>query len=195
MKRTHVSKREAASMLAVSVRTIERMVANGDLPCVRRLGCVRIPLRALRRLDKVPWPSKSVRALPAPQQAIALRKAPMLPEVIPPVAEVTAEGSADPIFEPFFRSQADYNEIRRRQTVPQQMKFRLYFAKYGCLCCSTMKRPHFAAGMCSNCYHVRLKRLQELVRAEQEELDKRGTSVVRDLTELARAALRNREEL
>jgi excisionase family DNA binding protein len=82
-------KREAAAMLGVSIRTVERLLAQGDLPCVRKLGCVRIPLSALRKLDKIPWPSKSVRALPpAPDHAI-VPAAPFVPEA--PVAEVEAD--------------------------------------------------------------------------------------------------------
>jgi excisionase family DNA binding protein len=42
-----VDKRTAADALSVSVRTVERLIADGKLPAVRVGGSVRIPVAAL----------------------------------------------------------------------------------------------------------------------------------------------------
>lgn len=45
-----VSKKEAAEILGVSVRSVERMVASGQLEKVYVRGCVRIRLRDIQSL-------------------------------------------------------------------------------------------------------------------------------------------------
>ena len=42
-----VSKRAAAEVLSISVRSVERLIAHGKLPSVRVGGLVRIPVEAL----------------------------------------------------------------------------------------------------------------------------------------------------
>ena len=43
-----VSKSKAAALLDVSVRTVERLVASGELIRVRVRGCIRITLDSIR---------------------------------------------------------------------------------------------------------------------------------------------------
>lgn len=50
MKAKLVSKKEAAEILGVSVRSVERMVASGQLEKVYVRGCVRIRLRDIQSL-------------------------------------------------------------------------------------------------------------------------------------------------
>jgi excisionase family DNA binding protein len=48
------SKREAAAALGLSVRTVERMIRDGEIPCVRVRGSVKIPVGALHSFAKGP---------------------------------------------------------------------------------------------------------------------------------------------
>jgi excisionase family DNA binding protein len=50
MKVLLISKREAAQTLSISVRGVERMIADGHLPAVRVRGAVRIPIEAIRKI-------------------------------------------------------------------------------------------------------------------------------------------------
>ena len=72
----------------------------------------------------------------------------------------------DPLFEPFFRSDALSRLIKQNQTVPQQRKFAVYFEEHGCMVCETRERPHSALGMCEPCYHRIAARLKAIERRE-----------------------------
>jgi excisionase family DNA binding protein len=45
-----VPKKVASEVLSVSLRTVQRMLADGDLPYVMIRGAVRIPVSALRSI-------------------------------------------------------------------------------------------------------------------------------------------------
>jgi excisionase family DNA binding protein len=45
-----VSKREAAAALSISVRGIERMIRDGELPAIKVRGSTRISVAALRSI-------------------------------------------------------------------------------------------------------------------------------------------------
>jgi excisionase family DNA binding protein len=53
MERLLVDKRAAAEALSISVRGVERLIAEGKLPAVRVRGSVRIPVAALRSIAVV----------------------------------------------------------------------------------------------------------------------------------------------
>jgi hypothetical protein len=78
------------------------------------------------------------------------------------VAEIMADRDAM-IFEPFFRSRQVSYEIKRLQTVPEQEKFRIYYERYGCMCCETKERIHAGNGMCNTCRTKRFQRLAQIV--------------------------------
>ena len=124
------------------------------------------------------------------------------PEVLTPVpedrlaqlveaklAEIMEKTSNDAIFAPFFHTQAISNEIKRRQTVPEQMKWSLYYAKWGCLLCGTKDARHEAVGMCRDCHRRIMWRLRDILRQAQNEQEARGVPVIRDLVEEARNAI------
>jgi excisionase family DNA binding protein len=48
-----VNKRAAAEALSISVRSVERLIAEGKLPAARVGGSVRIPVAALRSIAGV----------------------------------------------------------------------------------------------------------------------------------------------
>jgi excisionase family DNA binding protein len=52
-----ISKRDTAAALAISVRGVERMIADGDLPAVRVRGAVRIPVAAVKKIANESTPS------------------------------------------------------------------------------------------------------------------------------------------
>jgi excisionase family DNA binding protein len=47
-----ISKRETAKALSVSVRSVERLIADGSLPAVRIRGQVRIPVGAVEQIAR-----------------------------------------------------------------------------------------------------------------------------------------------
>jgi hypothetical protein len=79
------------------------------------------------------------------------------------VAEIMAERDAI-VFEPFFRSRQIAYELKRLQTVPEQMKWRTFFERYGCLLCETRKRIHVGNGMCARCYQNTFNTLKQIIR-------------------------------
>ena len=99
-------------------------------------------------------------------------------------------GDETGIFEPFFQRKAVADAIRRLQSVAQQHKWPSYFKKHGCLACWEKDLPYASNGMCSDCYHRTLSRLQAILRdAESERPDTPPPDLDR-LTTLARGALR-----
>lgn len=52
MKTILIDKKAAAATLSISVRSIERLIADGKLPVVRVGGLVRIPIAALRDIAR-----------------------------------------------------------------------------------------------------------------------------------------------
>jgi hypothetical protein len=96
----------------------------------------------------------------------------------------------DPTFEPFFQTVAIANEIRRHQSVLERNKWTYFYDEYGCLVCSTVKRPHWSVGMCQRCYMRTAVRLKEsLRRAVLDKADSAPIVLPRDLGDLARKSL------
>lgn len=50
MQKELISKKQAAEILSVSTRTVERMFANGELAKVKIRGCVRARLSEVKQL-------------------------------------------------------------------------------------------------------------------------------------------------
>lgn len=189
MKSPHVSKLEAAQILGVSLRTIDNMVQRGELPVIRCLGTPRIPRRALERLGK-----STALAIRRVEPAEVLTETPqpelLLDVLIEQKLAKMAKSSSDAIMEPFFRPKAASDEIKRRQTLPEQSKWKLYYEKFGCLICETRATPHESHGMCRNCYRRTHGRLKVLIGQAEDAIRKRGALIVHDLTAEAQAALR-----
>jgi excisionase family DNA binding protein len=65
MEHLLVGKREAAEALSISVRGVERLIAEGTLPAVRVRGSVRIPVAALRSIAAATEPGETAPAFVA----------------------------------------------------------------------------------------------------------------------------------
>jgi|GEM_PF-2839188 len=98
--------------------------------------------------------------------------------------------SQDGILQPFFQSKAIADAIRKLETVPQQRKWHYYFEEWGCLICENKNRRHLGLGMCAACHQRTLQRLATILRFTENE--RPDALAPRDLTELARAAMRRR---
>jgi hypothetical protein len=83
-------------------------------------------------------------------------------EVRKQVAEVMAERDAV-TFEPFFRSRQVSYELKRLQTVPEQRKFSIAFARYGCMICETRERIHAGNGLCTICRALWFRRFAQII--------------------------------
>lgn len=187
--KSHVSKLEAAVMLGVCVKTIDNMVRRDELPVIWCMGRPRIPTRAVEQLGK--------------STTLALRReAPPVEIVAPdPVPEVLfdvlierklakmATKAANSALEPFFQTKAVSDEIRRGQTLAEQAKWKLFYAKWGCLICETKAVPHDSCGMCQKCYARTQSRLKQVVQQAEAAFRKRAPMLIHDLTEEAQAAL------
>ena len=78
------------------------------------------------------------------------------------VAEIMAERDAV-VFEPFFRSRQVAYELKRLQTVPEQRKFSIAFARYGCMICETRERIHAGNGLCTQCRALWFRRFVQII--------------------------------
>jgi hypothetical protein len=78
------------------------------------------------------------------------------------VAEIMAERDAV-VFEPFFRSRQVAYELKRLQTVPEQRKFSIAFARYGCMICETRERIHAGNGLCTKCRALWFGRFLQII--------------------------------
>src|SRR5579863_10118695 len=106
------------------------------------------------------------------------------------LAEMKERSTAETLFEPFFRSKAIADEIRRHQTITEQQKWSLYYEKFGCLICQTRNRPHDALGMCDRCYQRIHGRLKALLKEAES-----GQQTITDLTEQAQTAFESPVEI
>ncbi len=68
------------------------------------------------------------------------------------------------LFEPWFLSRQESNEIRRTKTMPELRKWPSYYATWGCLCCKKKKTPHCALGFCLTCYLRVSQRIKEILK-------------------------------
>jgi hypothetical protein len=91
------------------------------------------------------------------------------------------------ILQPFFGSKHVSDEIKRRQTVPEQQKFVYYFETWGCMRCDTKLTRHDSCGMCGTCHSLIVGRLREGVRKHAVPDPSQPTFM--DGVRLARAAL------
>jgi Zn-finger nucleic acid-binding protein len=107
-----------------------------------------------------------VELLPSPAAIVRARtgidKAELDRLVQEKVAEIMAERDAL-VFEPFFRSRQVAYELKRLQTVPEQTKFSVAFARYGCIICETRKTIHAGNGMCPQCRGRWFARLTQII--------------------------------
>jgi hypothetical protein len=78
------------------------------------------------------------------------------------VAEIMAERDAV-VFEPFFRSRQVAYELKRLQTIPEQTKFSVAFARYGCMICETRERIHAGNGLCTDCRALWFRRFVQII--------------------------------
>lgn len=191
--KSHVSKEIAAVSLGVSLRTIENMIQRGELSVIRCLGSVRIPGSELERLGK-----STVLAL---RREVPVEVMPQgaLPEalfetLIERKLAQMATKAANSVLEPFFQSKAVSDEIRRGQTLAEQAKWKLCYAKWGCLICETRSVPHVACGMCRACYARTQSRIKQVVQQAEAAFRKRAPMLIHDLTEDAKAALHSPAE-
>lgn len=187
--KSHMSKLEAAVMLGVSIRTIDAMVKRDELPVIWCMGRPRIPRSAVEKLGK--------------STALAVRREVPV-EIVPPdpMPEVLfdilierklakmATSAANSLLEPFFQSKAVTDEIRRGQTLAEQAKWKLFYAKWGCLICETRAVPHASCGMCQKCYARTQGRIKLVIQQAEDAFRKRAPMLIHDLTEEAEAALR-----
>jgi hypothetical protein len=83
-------------------------------------------------------------------------------EVRKQVAEIMA-GRDALAFEPFFRSRQVAYELKRLQTVPEQTKFSIGFARYGCMICGTKEKIHAGNNMCPTCRALWFRRYVQII--------------------------------
>jgi hypothetical protein len=107
-------------------------------------------------VEFIPSPSAIVRAHTGVNEAELSR----LVQV--KVAEIMAERDAV-VFEPFFRSRQVAYELKRLQTVPEQTKFSVAFARYGCMICETRERIHAGNGLCTTCRALWFGRFLQII--------------------------------
>jgi hypothetical protein len=65
--------------------------------------------------------------------------------------------------QPFFQAKRISDEIRRMQTIPEQQKWPIYFATWGCVVCGTKTEGHAGCGMRAHCYRRTTTRLKTIV--------------------------------
>jgi|SRR6185437_2112646 len=78
------------------------------------------------------------------------------------VAEIMGNRE-DLLLRPFFDIKRVSDEIRRIQTVPERLKWAVYFQRHGCLVCETKSAANARCGMCSTCYQRTGNRLRRIV--------------------------------
>ena len=116
-----------------------------------------------------------------------LRKVVQHAELLAPNHSATAAADAGKIFQPFFGSQQEANEIRQHQTVVEQRKWAFYFEDWGCMVCGRKDIGHLGLGMCDTCHNRVRQRLRATLRRAQAE---RPTfEEPKDLERLAQEAL------
>ncbi|HVA16445.1 MAG TPA: hypothetical protein VMV59_01900 [Candidatus Dormibacteraeota bacterium] len=107
------------------------------------------------------------------------------------VAEIMGNRE-DLLLRPFFDTKRVSDEIRRIQTVPERLKWAVYFERWGCLACGA-KNANARCGMCENCYQRTMARLRRIVAESMRSgMQERFTG---DLEALAKKALRSVDSL
>ncbi len=93
-------------------------------------------------------------------------------------------------FRPFFDEKAVCTEIKRLQTVQEQMAWSGVFRKYGCLYCHRKNLASGGCGFCKDCYQkIRSWKRAEVCRVGNPERDLDAFLSACDKEKLARAAL------
>jgi hypothetical protein len=123
---------------------------------------------------------------PAPRTRPADAKELLRKMVEKQVAEIMSRRE-DFLLHPFFDQAKVSNEIKRLQTVPEQRKWAMYFARYGCLRCQARSVPHSQCGMCAACVSLTRGRLRGIL--DRCERDSRNLPEFSDRDEQARLAL------
>lgn len=110
---------------------------------------------ARKKIEVLPASSRSVMpaAVPSEVEQIVQQK----------VAEILARGN-NQIFEPWFRSRMEANELRRIQTVPERKRWTIHYDRFGCLYCHKTSHPHGGNGFCCPCRLKITNRLKSIVR-------------------------------
>jgi hypothetical protein len=129
------------------------------------------------------------RTAPAMQRALDAKA--MLKKLVEQqVAEALANRD-DLLFQPFLQSKRVSDELRRLQTVPEQRKWSVYHARYGCLVCESKKTGHASCGMCVLCRARTSERLKTCVKILGKH-DPEWRNEYVDQEDLARRALKRR---
>jgi len=106
------------------------------------------------------------------------------------VAEIMGNRE-DLLLRPFFDTKRVSEEIRRIQTVPERLKWAVYFERWGCLVCGAKNASNARCGMCENCYQRTASRMRKIVaEGMRSGMQERFTG---DLEALAKKALRSAE--
>lgn len=98
---------------------------------------------------------------PRKRKPVRVSKSVHLERVLATVARLSPEELK--LFEPWFRSRQESNEIRRTKTVPELHRWRAYYDHYGCLMCGKNKRMHYGLGFCQPCRETVARRLKEIL--------------------------------
>lgn len=82
----------------------------------------------------------------------------------------------DRLLEPWFRTHEEAFEIKRRQTVPEQKKWSVFFERYGCLYRDhkgdPFNRQHAGGGLCDYCRPRIADKLKTIVRELEKERER-----------------------
>ncbi len=105
------------------------------------------------------------------------------------VKEVIAQQD-DFLFEPFLRDSPTAKAIRRLQSVDEHQKWRVYFARFGCVVCDTRRQPFASNGMCRTCSRRTYERLKAILSELNKSHGQTPPATV-DLKQLAIEAFRS----
>lgn len=123
---------------------------------MRRTSSIQKPERNVKisEVELLPPPESILR--PGVDKAILDRLAKQK------AAEILAEPAAA-VLEPFFCSRRVAYELKRLQTVPEQRKFSVAFARYGCMICATREAFHAGNGLCPQCRALWCGRFAQII--------------------------------
>jgi hypothetical protein len=105
---------------------------------------------------------------PAMQRQTAIDSQTLKKLVAQQVAAMAAN-CEDGVFEPFFRSRQVAYELRRLQSVPERLKWSVFYERFGCQRCGKSEQPHASNGYCPKCYASIGAALRRIIRELGEE--------------------------
>lgn len=94
----------------------------------------------------------------------------------------------DALFQPWFQTREILRELKKRQSIAEQNKFRYYFDEWGCIRCGTKDRGHAGLGFCEPCRSLVKHRLDAGMR-KNGPASSEGDLRFMDTVRLAREAL------